>query len=364
MKVFWLFNHPAPYKVDFFNELGKYVDLDVYFERPSERSRSKDFYSEEALSFSCHICSSLSWGEGNNYTREPIKALKTNHYDVIVINGWRNYTEQRAIAYCRRHKLPYVFWINGGIAKPKENPIARLIKTHYIQGAESYFAPDEKSAAYLTHYKAPEERISLYPYSTIFEKDIADKPLSKEEKQKLRNGIGLKGKRVFVSAGQFVERKNYKRLIQIWAKMDPSDSLYLLGEGAQKREYEALINSLKLNNVFLLPFKKHAKLFDYFRAADCFVFPSKEDIYGHVINEAMSQALPVVSSRAVNASSHLIKDGINGCLADFNNDDEIIRVLRAFPNESMGIAAVLTARENTIEKSVEDFLSRFLQDKR
>ena len=31
MKILIVFNHPAPYKVRGFNELAKYVDLDVIF---------------------------------------------------------------------------------------------------------------------------------------------------------------------------------------------------------------------------------------------------------------------------------------------------------------------------------------------
>ena len=360
MKVFWLFNHPAPYKVDFFNELGKFVELDVYFERSSEKSRGKDFYSADATSFSCHICFSFSWGEGNNFTKEPLKALKDNHYDLIVINGWRTYTEQKAISYCRRHKLPYVFWINGGIIKPNESKFSRLIKTHFIKGADLYFSPDEKGGEYLVHYGAPSNKIVLYPYSTIFEKEVLKAPLSQEEKQNLRRELELQGERIYISAGQFIERKNYKELIRLWAKMDHSDSLYLLGDGVQKQEYEKLIKALHLDNVFILPFKKHGEMIRYFQAADCFVFLSKEDIYGHVINEALSQALPVLSSKGVNAACHLIKNGENGYLVDLGKDDEIVALLRGFPKKDMEIAALKTAEGNTIEKSVSCFVDYFL----
>ena len=41
MKVLFLANVPSPYRVDFFNELGKYCDLTVLFEKAtSERERS------------------------------------------------------------------------------------------------------------------------------------------------------------------------------------------------------------------------------------------------------------------------------------------------------------------------------------
>ncbi len=359
MKVFWLFNHPAPYKVNYFNELGKQVELDVYFERASEKSRNNLFYSEKPLSFSCHICDSKAWGEGNNLTNEPIKALRKNQYDIIVINGWRTLTEQKTIAYCKRHKFPYIFWINGGAINHHEGALKRCIKTHFIKGANLYFCPDENSSHYLTYYGAEESKIVRYPYSTIFERELNNAPLNAEAKKQLREKLGLVGKRVYLSAGQFIERKNYKALIRLWKSMDSSDSLYVFGEGEQKQEYEALIDTLGLKNVFLLPFKPHEEILEYFKAGDCFVFLSKEDIYGHVINEALSQALPVVSSKKVNAALHLIKNKENGYLVDLDDEAEIIGVLRSFPNKTMEEKALEVAKNNTIEKSAKAFVDYF-----
>ena len=50
-KVLIVFNHPAPYKVALFNELSKYFDLTVIFERSKERDRSKAFYFEKEYAF-------------------------------------------------------------------------------------------------------------------------------------------------------------------------------------------------------------------------------------------------------------------------------------------------------------------------
>ena len=44
MRVLIIFNHPAPYKVNAFNELAKYVDLTVIFERTKAKDRPDSFY--------------------------------------------------------------------------------------------------------------------------------------------------------------------------------------------------------------------------------------------------------------------------------------------------------------------------------
>lgn len=42
MKVVFLTNLPSPYRVDFFNELGKSVDLTVCFEDRGENNKERD----------------------------------------------------------------------------------------------------------------------------------------------------------------------------------------------------------------------------------------------------------------------------------------------------------------------------------
>ncbi len=362
MKIFWLFNHPAPYKVNLFNLLGKKAEVEAYFERSSEKGRNALFYSETPISFSAHFCKGISWGEMDNYSRDPIKALKKNRYDVIVLNGWRTLTEQRTIAYCKRNKLPYVFLINGGIVKEKELGLLKAIKTHFISGASAYLSPDEKSKQYLVHYGAEDSRVFYYPYSSIFEKELQEKPLSKEGKQALRKELGLQGEKVFLSAGQLIPRKNYAPLIRFWKSRPQGESLYILGDGEQKEELLLLIKELGLTNVFLLPHKPHDEVLKYFSAGDCFLFPSKEDIYGHVINEALSQGVPVISSPNVNAALHLIKDGRNGFLDSFEKEGELGEKLSCFPDQRMEEEALRTARGFTMETSAE-FLYLFFKER-
>lgn len=361
MKIFWLFNHPAPYKVNLFNFLGQKADLEVYFERGGEKGRNAVFYSQKAINFKARMCKSISFGKMDNISSDPIAALKSSKYDVIILNGWRTLTEQKTIAFCKKRKIPYIFMINGGIIRSHELVSFRRYKRHFIKGAKAYLAPDENSAHYLTYYGADADKITLYPYSSIFKDELVDAPLSADQKQALREKLGLEGKKIYISAGQFIPRKNFVELIKIWANRPKEDSLYILGEGKDKKKLEALIAKLRLENVHLLPYKKHDEILSYFAASDCFVFLSKEDIYGHVINEALSQALPVVSSSCVNAAKRLIIDGENGYLIPLNDEKAINEKLSLFPNEEFSKKALAKSKENTLEESAE-FLYSYFED--
>jgi glycosyltransferase involved in cell wall biosynthesis len=359
MKVFWLFNHPAPYKVDFFNELGKSCDLTVVFERANEAGRNSIFYSEKPLCFHAIIAKSLYLGGVNNWTREPVKILKKNHYDLIVINGWRTLSERNTISFLKRHHIPYIFYINGGLIKPHENGIKAEFKSSYIRGASAYFCPDRNSAKYLTHYGADSSKIFLYPYSSIFASEVLPSPYTPYQKASLREHLRVQGSRIFISSGQFIERKNFTELIALWKDVPKDWTLLLVGEGKEKKKYEKEQSDLGLSNVLLLPFRPHKELLRLFRACDAFIFLSKEDIYGHVINEALSQGLPVVSSAHVNAAAHLIKNGYNGFLIDLDDRKGIIDAIGKTNDPVMSLNAIEVAKQNTIEASAKFHLEQF-----
>jgi len=51
MKILYINNIPSPYRVEFFNELGKHCQLTVLFERSSALDRDKRWRAEEFLNF-------------------------------------------------------------------------------------------------------------------------------------------------------------------------------------------------------------------------------------------------------------------------------------------------------------------------
>lgn len=360
MKVLFVFNHQAPYKVRLFNELSKEVEVTALFERRTDSDRDPRFYGSDNIKFKTVYIKGLNIGHDNHLSRGVVRHLKSHQYDMVIMNGWHTFSEMAALDYLKKHRKPYVFYINGGIIRQNETTVLQRIKTHYISGANLYFSPDENSNQYLIHYGAEPEKIINYPYSTIYEKEILDKPTSAQEKAEIRKRLKLDGEKVFVSCGQFIPRKNYKRLISYWQNQPKNHLLVLIGGGPEEKSYRKLIKDLALDNVQMLNFQSRHVLFDYFKAADVYLFPSKEDIYGHVINEALSQGLPVISNFNVNAAQLLIKNDENGFVINFDNDREIEKAIAvALSKPKMAEAALETARQNTIELMAKAHLEAF-----
>ena len=360
MKILWLFNHPAPYKVDFFNELGKKVDLTVLFERSSESDRNHLFYHSKAANFKSIFLKSVSLGPHNNISLNFLSHLKDETYDLIVINGWSSFTEMKAIRFLKKHKIPYIFAINGGIVPPKESHFKEKVKTKMIGGASYYLCPDPESEKYLLHYGAKKDTVHLFPYGTIYENEVLEEPLSEEKKKERKKELGLPNKSIFVAVGAFIERKNISFLLsEVWTKVSKDKELLLIGEGPLQEKYLSLIKEEGLTNVILLPFQKKEKILEYFSVAEMSLFPTKEDIYGHVVNESLSQGCPVLGSNASNAAKNLIKNGENGYVLSLSDKEGFIAAIEKEIPPSMRMSAIKVAKENTIEKMALNHLSFF-----
>lgn len=352
-KVLFVFNHPAPYKVKFLNEIAKHLDLTVIFERDKNSDRNNEFYSENKYNFKTVDIKRIKIGRENVFSFGVKNHIKKNKYDVIIMNGYRNFAEMIAIKWMKKHHIDFVQYINGGIIHHDEKKWVKNLKTKYISGAKYYLSPDERSDEYLVYYGADKEKIFNYPYSTIYENEILKEKPSEDEIKQIKKEFGITSKNVFVSCGQLIERKNYLELVRKWKEIEQDKELLIIGEGPQKEQIEELINEKKIQNVRLLGYLSHKDMFRLFKVCDCFVFPSKEDIYGHVVNEALSQGLPVISLNNVNSGVHLIKNEVNGFVLENIDSQSFIDAINYVLSHNMFDAAINTAKENTIEKMVE-----------
>jgi glycosyltransferase involved in cell wall biosynthesis len=76
-----------------------------------------------------------------------------------------------------------------------------------------------------------------------------------------------------------------------------------------------------------VPFVQPRELPRYYAAADVFLFPSLEDEWGIVLNEAAAAGLPLAASRFAAATAELVKHGDNGLIFDPHEPGDISRTL-------------------------------------
>jgi glycosyltransferase involved in cell wall biosynthesis len=131
-----------------------------------------------------------------------------------------------------------------------------------------------------------------------------------------------------IFVGRFAKEKNPHipiLIVKTLKKKGYNVNLSLVGDGELKANMEELIQKLGLNeNIKMFGWiKDRRKLFEILRESDILVFTSKPgEGLGLVILEAMSQGLPVITTKC-GGPEEVIEDGINGYLVDYSTDEDI-----------------------------------------
>ena len=358
MKVLFLTNIPSPYRVDFFNELGKKCELTVLFEKKSAKDRDENWIGEKIKNFKAVFLKGISVGVAEGFSLQVIKYLSDKSFDKIIVGMYSTPTAMLAIEYMNFKRIPFILSTDGGIPK-MDSGIKLKIKKHFISSANSWLSTGNATTEYLKYYGANSNKIFEYPFTSVRNKDILTKPLTKDEKIKLREKLCIKEKKVVISVGQFIYRKGYDILLRACKGLDENIGIYIIG-GNPTEEYLKLKEKLDLKQVYFLNFKSKSELYEYYKAADIFVLPTREDIWGLVINEAMSAGLPVITTDRCVAGIEMI-DNRNGiiipaenvekqkqAILDLLENDELIR--------EMSIGALEKAKEYSIENMANETL--------
>ena len=221
----------------------------------------------------------------------------------------------------------------------KDNKLKYLVKKSLVCLANQWLSTGVHTTKYLVHYGAKEEKVTHYPFSSLYEADILEAPVSQQEKESLRQNLGISEKHMILAIGQMIHRKGFDVLLRFVG-------------GEAKEEYRKLTEELNLQNIHFLGFQKKDVLAKYYKASDVFVLPTREDIWGLVINEALAYGLPTITTDRCVAGLELIEDGVNGyvvAVEDAEALSEKIKAVLASDLEAMGKAALKKVRPYTLE---------------
>lgn len=359
MKVLYLSNIPSPYRVDFFNELGKQCELKVIFERKGYVTRDKSWQDYCFETFQGIILKGLNLGLYNKLCPGVIRYLKKNTYDYIIVTNMTLITGIIAVFWMKLFRIPYCIEGDGGFAGNGKGFKERL-KTKMISTAQMCFSTSKIHDDYYLKYGASKDKIYRYPFTSQWKRDIVEKPFTSEEKQHIKQELGVTEQHMILSVGSFIPRKGMDLLIEAASDLNCNWGIYIVG-GQPTDEYIALKEKFGMSNLHFVNFIKSKQLRRYYEAADLFVLATREDIWGLVINEAMSYALPVITTRKCIAGTELIRDRYNGLLVEAENVEKLRSGLEEFVNSKELIdrcaqGALETIRGYTIEEMVSSHM--------
>ena len=317
MKIVFFSNIPAPYCVSYLNELGKLADVTAVFEKSSFNHRDKSWKKIDDKNFKLVILSGLNIGNIHVIALSAIKYIKENSNAKIIFANPLTLNGILCILYCKRLKIPYALQSEGGIPKNGRG-IKEYLKKYILRGASLYLSGMKPERDYFLAYGADIEKIVQYPFSSLYKNDLIRELPSDAQKLFLKKELGISNKYVVLYVGRIIISKGIDILIKAASGLTEEVGIYLIG-GKETDEYSLLAKKCGVNNLHYIEHIPLELLKKYYLAADVFVLPTRKDTWGLVINEAMSFALPIITTENCVAGVELIDNGVNGYL--IKNED-------------------------------------------
>ena len=340
-------SYPAPYRVGVFQGLAKEFDVETYFDTCQNENRNAAWFCK-ADDFKFEI---LDNSEAKVKFRTALKNIKS--YDFVIAYDPARKPAIKAILVCIANGVPYFVNNDGAFIKP--HLIKDTIKRILFSKVTACFSSGKSATQYFHYYGVPYNKIVAHKFPSLPPEDIAEPPLSFVERNEKRRELGISEKKTVISVGQFIPRKGFDILLQAWSQVSNTAQLIIIGGGDEKIKYEKMISELGINNVLIMDFMPKSELFKYYQASDLFVLPTREDVWGLVINEAMAIGMPVISTNRCNAALELIENNINGFIVKVGDSTELAAKINAVLNNSelnvrMSNANIKKIRQYTLEE--------------
>lgn len=366
MKVLFLTNILSPYRVDFFQQLGKYVELTVVYELTHASNRNKNWASninDVDKSYKEIFLDAFQLITDGGISFRVIKLLNKN-YDFIIVGTHGTPTAKIAMLYMRLMGINYILNIDGMVSAEvcQKSWLNRQLRYHLFNGASAYLVSGNETIKYLENLssKFKGKQYFKYHFSSIVEKDI--RIIDGREKKKLKEKLDLKLAKYIICVARFEKVKRLTLLINSMKNMPNDVGLILIGGDpiVYKGVLEQLSHQVRERIVFP-GFLVKNELWDYYLASDLFVLPTAHDEWGLVINEALSVGLPVITTKNCGAGVEIISNYENGFIVNVDNLEELQnRMMEILENRTLAKRMkennYFLARLYTIEQMVKDHL--------
>jgi len=182
-----------------------------------------------------------------------------------------------------------------------------------------------------------------------------------------RTKIGIsQDKFVLLFVGSIIRRKGVDVLMDVFIELSKKYSdICLIMVGPQSSEESGTVDDAyvaqqreKIHNARLSDrviwsglIADLERLVSYYRAADLFVFPTRNEGSPNVFAESMAAGLPIVTSHLPGITDHIVQDGKNGYLITMNSVEKFIDAVELlYLDRASRLEMGLASRRISIEK--------------
>lgn len=314
IKVAFLMDGFSPYRVPFWRELAEHVALTVVLLHPIETGRhwkmkgsGGEPYALEVMRSRQIYFRSMDWAL-NLPTGAPIgDLLQRIAPDCLILGGWASPGYWQALWWARARSRPCMLWMESNTlsSRTQGNWLINILKRTFISRCAGFYVFGDVGAAYVAAFGAP-------PGRTVKAFNLPDIDLFANAPDRRDRTDDSEVQLLY--AGQLIARKGVLSLPAALKSLRSSQwHLTIVGSGALEGELKDRFRSAGLlDRVTFTGLVSPDAMIALYGAADCLLFPSKLEVWGMVVHEALLSGVYVVGSTQAASVRELITPGENG----------------------------------------------------
>ena len=305
MKIAVVTNMPVPYRLPIYEIVNKTMGDDFLVMYAIEREPNRSWNLGE-LKFN-HLflkenCTPKKDGFNFVHNNPDVwKELKTYNPDIVITTGY-NPTFLYAWVFAKVFRKKHILFTDGWLGAEKGlSFVHKAIRNMIIRTAQACIGVGKNGKDLYLHYGAKKEE--------LFQSELCI------DNSRFANEQGFDERPYdLMFSGQFTERKDPLLFADIAievSKSIPNLRLLILGEGPLKEEFIKKLDDAKINYDYP-GYATQEELPSYYASSKLFLFPTKLDAWGVVVNEAMASGTPVLSTPYAGVVDDLVLDGESG----------------------------------------------------
>lgn len=294
-------------------ELG--MEVDVFLISDKDETYHEDIPAENKVIV--YWLKGLKIPGQQGYYHDLKAILDKNHYDLIQALDDSQITTVLVSLYCKKHHIKFVLW--QGMYENYPETYKKIIQTVFdrtllpILRRNSKYCITKTSSAkgYLLNKKF--KNITSIPVGI----EVSNFATSKEIDYRISLGIPKKNK-IFLYVGKVEDRRKPLFLMDVFSlinKKHKDVTLIYVGQGPMLEETHKYVKDHNIENIVFIDKIPQNELSSLYKTSNLFILPTRYEIFGMVLLEAMYFGTPVITYTAAGPLD-VIENKVDGLLID------------------------------------------------
>ena len=351
-------------------KLGMYVD--VFLISDTDKTYSEVCGEENRVTV--YRLKGIKIPGQQGYYKDLIPILNKNKYDLIQALDDSQITTVIVSNYCKKNNIKFVLW--QGMYENYPEKYKRIIQYFYdwtllkkLRKNTKYTISKTTSAQkYLIEKRFPEGCVipvglEVSNFQNSIEIDYREKLNIPKEKK------------ILLYVGKVEERRKPIFCIDVYSKVKKQNDnccLVYVGKGPMLEKTKEYVKNNNIKDVYFIEQIPQKELTGLYNQSDLFILPTRYEIFGMVLMEAMYFKVPVITYKAAGPID-VIKNGEDGIIVDNFNEEEWSDLISKYifsknVNNEMGKKGMKKIKEkylwNTVAKKYFEEFINIIENKR